>query len=259
MARKKKQEVEDSAPGAPDWIVTFTDMVSLLVTFFVLMMTYSSMEDYDRLKIDGLLDSSRSPEDHVTGNTVLDAPQYDVVSAADLRRGSTVPHSRPPEELPESLEDMGQRLSEDHVAIDLSVMSDGLRIQFDEDCAFAPGSTEVSPALAKSLGELGRVLQHYPYLVVVEGFTDSGFQPTPRYPDPEALSIARARAAASVMLSDSVLSPKVLQIAGLGTQRSVASNDDAIERSKNRRVEVRILSLSRARAAHVKAERLKGL
>jgi chemotaxis protein MotB len=256
--KKKKKQQDEAAAGAPEWIVTFTDMISLLVTFFVLMMTYSSMEDYDRLKIDGLLDSSRSPENKVTGNTVLDAPEFDVVAGSDLRRGATTPHTRPVEELPDNIDEMGQKLLDDHLALDLSVMSDGLRIQFDEDCGFAPGSTEVSPALVESLRELGRVLEHYPFLVVVEGFTDTGFQPTDRHPDAEALSVARARAAATVMFAESGLSPRLLQIAGLGTERPVAPNDDALERSKNRRVEVRVLSLSRARAAHIKAERLGG-
>jgi len=36
---------EEQAPGAPEWMVTFSDIVTLLVTFFVLMLTFSSMEE----------------------------------------------------------------------------------------------------------------------------------------------------------------------------------------------------------------------
>ena len=60
MAKKKKKRPEDPGPkGAPEWVVTFTDMISLLVTFFVLLMTFSSIEDYDRLRVDGFLTGTR--------------------------------------------------------------------------------------------------------------------------------------------------------------------------------------------------------
>lgn len=46
MARKKKQAVEDSGPaGAPNWMVTFSDCMTLLLTFFVLLLSYSSFDD----------------------------------------------------------------------------------------------------------------------------------------------------------------------------------------------------------------------
>ena len=42
MAKKKKQQEDEAPPGAPEWIVTFSDMISLLVTFFILLMTFST-------------------------------------------------------------------------------------------------------------------------------------------------------------------------------------------------------------------------
>ena len=41
MARKKKEE---SAPGAPLWLVTYGDMVTLVLTFFVLLFSFSSID-----------------------------------------------------------------------------------------------------------------------------------------------------------------------------------------------------------------------
>ncbi|MHC4104970.1 MAG: flagellar motor protein MotB, partial [Planctomycetota bacterium] len=45
MAREKKQVVEDEAPGAPEWMVTFSDCMTLLLTFFVLLLSFSSFDD----------------------------------------------------------------------------------------------------------------------------------------------------------------------------------------------------------------------
>lgn len=251
------REEEEQPVGAPEWIVTFTDMISLLVTFFVLMMTFSSMDDWDRLKVDALLDSSRSALTSRDSHIAVDAIPDDLISDVDMRRGANQPHSRPVEELTENIEEMGQRMTEQHLALDLSAVPDGLLIQFGEDACFEPGSAEPSEALIESLDELGRVFEHYSYLVVVEGHTDDRFRPTPGYPTPEALSCARASAAAKHLLAGSGISPKLIQVAGLGATRPIDSNDEPRGRLRNRRVEIRILSLSKVRAAHIKAERLR--
>ena len=45
MAREKKQAESDDAPGAPEWMVTFSDCMTLLLTFFVLLLSFSSFDD----------------------------------------------------------------------------------------------------------------------------------------------------------------------------------------------------------------------
>lgn len=45
MAREKKQAESEEAPGAPEWMVTFSDCMTLLLTFFVLLLSFSSFDD----------------------------------------------------------------------------------------------------------------------------------------------------------------------------------------------------------------------
>ncbi len=45
MAREKKEVVEEQDPGAPEWMVTFSDCMTLLLTFFVLLLSFSSFSD----------------------------------------------------------------------------------------------------------------------------------------------------------------------------------------------------------------------
>jgi chemotaxis protein MotB len=45
MAREKKQPESDEAAGAPEWMVTFSDCMTLLLTFFVLLLSFSSFDD----------------------------------------------------------------------------------------------------------------------------------------------------------------------------------------------------------------------
>ena len=53
MARVKKQEEAEEAQGAPEWMVTFSDCMTLLLTFFVLLLTFSSFDNriFSRLKV----------------------------------------------------------------------------------------------------------------------------------------------------------------------------------------------------------------
>ncbi len=53
MVQKKKQIESDEPPGAPEWMVTFSDCMTLLLTFFVLLLSFSSFdkEDFHKLKV----------------------------------------------------------------------------------------------------------------------------------------------------------------------------------------------------------------
>lgn len=250
--------VEEEEPkGAPEWIVTFTDLTSLLVTFFVLLMTFSSFDETEReimtikglsmIGQKGIMRADKDPD-------MIPPPQRDRLIAVDAERGADSPHKRPQAELLENMDEMGQRKDPDEIEVNFNVKRDGLLIGFGPDACFAPGSARVERALAERLTQLAEVAQHYPNLLVVEGHTDALFQASPSYPTPESLSLARAAAAAEVLLETSALSPKMLQIAGLGSKTPRNPADSALARTENRRVEVRIVALSKSRVGSLRLD-----
>ena len=253
VRRRKKQQAPDGPPGAPEWIVTFTDMVSLLVTFFVLLMTFSSSNKYDALQIDAFL-SAHTGTQRAGGFALADLPEYDLLTVSSLERGANRPHSRPSEKLPESLEEMGQKLTDGHVEVDFNTVRDGIVIEFGEEACFDPGSTDVNDELEKSLVDLGEVLENYPHLVVVEGHADGAFEPTPAHPTVDAMALSRARSAASILLKRSGMNPDLLQIASHGDRQARADNFSGSGRRLNRRVQIRVLALSKQRATHLEAQ-----
>jgi len=253
--RPRPTAIEDEGPRVPDWIVTFSDMVSLLVTFFILLMTFSSMDALDAFSVEGKLSGLSGQVHNDKGESAPDPLEHDFLAAMNVSRGGSVPHARPPEELPENLDAMGAALTEDHVEVDFARTPDGLVVRFDEHCAFKPGSAEIPAELARCLSEMGAVLQHYQNLVVVEGFTDAGFIPTPDFQTSDALAHARALAAAEALLEKSDLSPALVQTSGVGSRRFTENNDTALDRRRNRRVEIRVLSLSLARRQAVEASK----
>ncbi len=246
---------EEDPPGAPDWIVTFTDLVSLLVAFFVLLMTFSSLDVEDAFVVDGNLLGTRGTIEDGGGSSAVTPPATDVMQSIDAARGADNVHSRPTDKLAQNLAEMGQKKTDAHKELDLKSVKDGLVLHFDDEACFAPGSAEVNPELSKSLGEIARVLENYPHMITVEGFTDNAFKPTPEFKSAAEMSFARASAAANSMLSQSNLSPKLVQLAGLADAKPLNDNATPVRRRVNRRVELRVLSMSKTRAAGIERER----
>lgn len=230
---------EDPPQSAPDWIVTFSDMISLLVTFFVMLMSFSTIEENEAAIIVGAFGQRSGGILEGGPSSSVSEPPRDRMLATNPLRGGELPHSRPAEELPENIEEMGQKLGVGEVEVDFAAATDGLLLRFGADCAFEAGSARVPVPLARALDELGEVLQHYSHLVVVEGHASADFTPTSSLPDAEALSTARAAAAARILLEGNDLSRDLLQVNGLGSQSSHGASEC---------VEVRVLSLSKARA-----------
>ena len=92
MASTGKQVEEDEAPGAPEWMVTFSDCMTLLLTFFVLLLSFSSFDEkvFRKLKIifmDALPSPSQSKE--ISRDAVL--PTEQVEMTPELGEGSEKP------------------------------------------------------------------------------------------------------------------------------------------------------------------------
>ena len=223
MGRKKQEEHAHSE----SWLVSYCDMISLLVTFFLMMMTFSTKDEYDVREVGiGLLsgrggvwnDAMSFPGQREVDPGVVDALSRDLAAL---------------------LEQQGE-----DEQTSLKPVSDGFAIGFDMRCSFAPGSAAIAPTLRENLLVLGRSLERYTHLVVVEGFTDDRFQPTPAHPTAEALGIARAAAAARILIEEANLSPTQVQIASAGALRPRVTNETASGRRSNRRVEVRVISIA---------------
>jgi chemotaxis protein MotB len=247
------QPEDDTPEGAPEWMVTYSDMISLLVTFFILLMTFSSPADDNDFPIAGQLLGMGGTIPRA-GHTMVEPPVDDLMTGVDVGRGKGSPHTRPKDKLRESLDEMGQKPDDQHIRFNLRTVNDGIVLVFDHRHSFLPGSEAVNPELRAALIDLAQVLENYDYRIVVEGFTDGAFKPSPSFPTAEALSLARAGAAADVLTGSSSLSPMLVQVAGLGARRPRSGNATAAERTANRRVEIRIQSLSRQRKAALEVE-----
>ena len=242
---KKEREPDPEPPGAPEWVVTFTDMISLLVTFFVLLMTFSSMEEYDMLRYQSLVQGSRGTLDNFRGPRAIELSDPDIISDTHPLDGALDPHSR--DDIPEERSEFGRADGPNTVEVDLNEIGDGMLVTWDRDAAYRVGALEPNSTLKQALAQVGEVLRHYPHLIVVEPHTANDFVPGRGYATAEDFSMARARAAADYLIEAGGITPERIQLAGYGASRPRSLNDSVTGRMSNRRIELRILAVPRSR------------
>jgi chemotaxis protein MotB len=163
MARPKK--AEEHKKGAPLWMATFSDLVTLLLTFFVLLMGMANFED--AAKVDAVLLSIREAlggegvkkkllELHQaeTGQTPIETPDPDILKPLEAR--------------------LREAMSE-HISDDMMRMVNNeqeVRIRLDERVFFKPGSAVLHPSAYAVIADVGKVLKATEMDVRVEGYAD---------------------------------------------------------------------------------------
>src|SRR5690606_842790 len=242
MKRRRAQSDTESAPGSPLWMTTYSDMVTLLLAFFVLLFSLSSIDakKFEQVVIamrgalgvlegspssspDNLLDTSGMMEalgDHFA----RDLQQLGQVEA-DLRR---------------TLDRLGLEQS-----VSLSYDERGLVVRFLEGILFDTGRADLRPDALPVLEELAATLAGLPNHIRVEGHTDNVPIRTVRFPSNWDLSVNRATTVVRYFLEHHEgFSPKRLSAAGYGEFRPIADNETPQGRQQNRRVDIVVLYIS---------------
>ncbi len=219
---------EECKEGAPEWVVTFGDMMSLLLCFFVLLLSFSTMET-ERFKIiAGYIREAFGVqlEYHYTeipsGNTVVTVEFNPPVPG----KATVV----------KKINDIIRELELDNL-VEATPDEAGVRIRLDGALVFPPGSAELSPDAIPFLQHVARIIEESYADVVVEGHTDNAPMHSPIFPSNWELSAARAAAVVRFFESRGIPGFR-LQAVGYGDTRPISENFTEEGRRKNRRVEI---------------------
>ncbi len=120
---------------------------------------------------------------------------------------------------------------------------DAVKVTFDSGIFFESGKSNLSAKSKVSLGELANVLKNNPTCdVAIQGYTDNtpfrGFSAEESVQKNKALSIDRAAAVSSYLLSLGVSNSQIKSVEGFGEDNPVADNSTAAGKQQNRRVEI---------------------
>lgn len=203
-----------------DWLLSYADMITLLLAFFVLMLSISKPDATKAEKVTGGLSSAIGGHDVVQPIDTLKAEAKAEAKALKLEDGQ------------------------------VSVTTDdrGLVLELDGGTFFDTNSAELKPAFIPSLTKMSQLLNSPKYTdfqVELDGHTDDSPVTNPNFPSNWELSAARAAAVARLFVKQG-MSPTRVEVVGFGDTRPKVANRDASGRplpanqAINRRVTVHV-------------------
>jgi chemotaxis protein MotB len=217
----------DDMPTAPFWMTTYGDIMTLLVTFFVLLISMSEI----RMKKfrDAISNFQRQPGMFSGSKSVV---------PADYSSGSSQSRARKrAEQYEEFLKKIEERGLGDKIQADLK--KEGIHVVIADSLMFRTGRARLLKPSRTVLRELADLLSRDVGSVVVEGHTDNRPIGTRRFPSNWELSTARA--ASSVRFLQE-MAPEYdasrFQAVGRASTDPRASNSTQDGRAQNRRVEI---------------------
>jgi chemotaxis protein MotB len=232
MARKKKKS---ESGGAPAWMVTYADMVTLLLTFFVLLL---SMANMDSQKFKDALGSLRGAFGIFGSAARTEVSKPKVISFAPMDDDYT-------QRLYQRVQIVLSRLQIDR---DIELVKDrgAVVLRVKEAILFEPGSSSLKESAHPVLRKVASLIRPMPLAVRIEGHTDDTPGNNPAVTNWD-LSVQRAVATLKFMAGEDLIPLDRLAAVGYGDQRPVVPNRGKENQALNRRVEFVLESLNHYR------------
>jgi len=265
----------DAIEQGPRWILTFNDIMTLLLTFFVLVLSMSSLDAGAvrtiHQEILSTLGGTSHQKDSQAGprgipaaveRVPITAPTTAATSRSAAARDSDDPSlsalARALQDLfkvPLSDELREQQEKADargtarkfHGAVDEHYYEPGvvllrqgrdIVLRVPGTVLFESGEAELSPQASGMLDAVAGVLARTDANILIEGHTDSMPVATGRYPSNWELSVARAARVARYLVEKHSISPQRIGVSGYADRLPLVPNDTPRQRELNRRVEI---------------------
>lgn len=275
MAKRKE---DAPPPGSPAWMSTFSDLMNLLLCFFVMLFAMSTPEEAKLAEFVAAMNSTFSIFDGgatAIGDGILISNGVSQLNELDEyinSTGKTADSETDGEDFqdfelsPEAQETLQQYLEEQRLQeneefseeieeilqenrigdeVDISFTAQYVQLSMNGALLFDSGSAALKEESGPVLDKVSVILERYSTgTIEIVGHTDNVPQSGARYADNEELSNARALSVFYYLVENSVLNPSNMKHSGMGEREPIADNSTPEGRSLNRRVEIRILNPS---------------
>jgi chemotaxis protein MotB len=215
--QKNRNRVVDSESNLDDWMLTYGDMITLLMCFFILLISISKV---DMALFEQIKKGLRSLDKEV--KTPLAEIKQDLDSL------------------------LVNEILDAKVTVDLN--RNGIEMEFLSSAFYSAGSAEINinamPIIEKVTSAIKNI-EYYKFKVEIEGHTDNIPINTARFPSNWELSVARATNLVKYMIQESI-EPDRLKAAGYADTKPKLPNVDSLglgiaeNQALNRRIVVRI-------------------
>ena len=259
----------DSAPqkeeqrGVPAWVMTFADLMTLLMCFFVLLLAFSEMDVAKFKQLSGSMKEAFGVQSEIDVRTI---PKGTSVVAQEFSPGRPEPTAlnevrqftidsnrntldalarelKEIEETREHARRLRMALKEEIDKGAVSIQTEGMKVivHIMENASFDSGFADVRPEFMPVLDKISQLIDNNSGEVTISGHTDNVPIANARFRSNWELSTARAVSVAHEILRAADIDPERVIVTGHADTRPRAENDTADNRAKNRRVDVSIV------------------
>ncbi len=235
MRRRKTDD--DGQAGSPPWITSYADMTQLLLTFFVLLFAFSSI---DAIKFRQAVISLQGALGVLSGGPQILSPgELPVPKPPGEARPSGTDEITLEGIRAEVLSFLERRELSDEVHLELTER--GLVVSFMDRVLFELGRADLAAEPQRVLSDVASILAKIPNDIRIEGHTCDLPIQTPKFPSNWELSTARACAVLRYFIESAGLAPERFTAMGYGQFKPKAPNTSEANRALNRRVDIVIL------------------
>jgi chemotaxis protein MotB len=229
MARQKKPE--EPPAGAPAWMVSYGDMVTLVLTFFILMFAFSTV---DVKKYQQIVNTMRGA---MGGNVGVLEQGTSLDMAGEMTSTSNPSYDK-------VLKQLQKILDQEALKNEVEIRQNGrdITVSFKEKLFFLIGSADILPEALPILNEVGAVISEQHLEIRVEGHTCDIPIRTSKFPSNWELSAIRAVNVTRYLIEKVGLDAKKVSVAGYGQYRPMVPNTSNESRARNRRVDIVLLN-----------------
>lgn len=245
MARKKKDE--GGGLTGNEWLGTYSDCVTLLLTFFILLYSMSSVDAKKTRAISNAFNiMNGNPSD-----SILEYDQYDgkapiIGGEADADSDQKQKYDSDKKESKEEMyEDVKKYMQQNNLNSSMTVSMDskGVVLQLRDNVLFESGQADLIPSSTDILDKVNTLISTMPNNIDIEGHTDNvPIVGSSKYPSNWELSSARATSVLRYFVDNKGQQPQRFRVSGYGEYNPVCENSSDENKAKNRRVNILIIS-----------------
>ncbi len=248
MARRSRRNHEEKE-NTDRWLLTYSDLITLLMIFFVIMYAMSKVDQVKFYQ----LEQSLSQAMHQSKDVMQGVGAHSLLMAANptdngekLQTSSTTASSQTQQQDNQAFDNLYQEINQyiqqHHLQANVTIANQvrGIQVTFRDVVLFGTGQATLKPQAKQILNGLVPFIQKVNNPVVVEGYTDNQPIHTAQYPSNWELSASRAINVVEYLSSQHV-SPARLSGVGYGQYHPIVPNNSPANRQKNRRVNIVIM------------------
>ncbi|OPY77157.1 MAG: Motility protein B [Syntrophorhabdus sp. PtaU1.Bin058] len=233
----RKKRTEEEHENLERWLITYADLITLLLAFFIMMYTFSKQDTQRYQELVGHLKTIFTGHSGITGKgNGASQSTTDIQSQLDMIKNGDVQ---------KQLEDEIRRMMDgEGMQNNISVLSDerGIVIRILDKAFFDEGRADLKERARQALDRIMPVMRKVDNHIRIEGHTDNVPINTSEFKSNWELSVRRATEVVRYFVEKHDFPPQRISAVGYAEYRPVMPNDSPDNRAMNRRIEIILMN-----------------